>query len=168
MQSGIAGAIRLALQYLGLVAIGNLLWETAHLPLYTVWFSGSLRDRAVAVMHCWIGDVLIAIACLIAALLLAGRRWPASGRKQVAFFAVLFGVAYTVYSEWINVQVRHAWTYSSLMPVIPPLRTGLSPLLQWLAIPPLAFVGARRMGLRGRSSTAVSVLATMMLHTGSP
>lgn len=146
------------LLYLGFIGTGNLLWETAHLPLYTVWFRGSLRDRVVAVLHCWIGDILIAAACLLAALLVVGRGWPARHLKRVALLAFALGVAYAVYSEWVNVVVRHAWAYSSLMPVLPPLGTGLSPLLQWMVIPPLAFLAVSRIASRRRAGSVALIL----------
>ena len=53
-------------------------------------------------------------------------------------YFIAFGLAYTVFSEWLNVAVRKSWTYSGLMPVIPPLDTGLSPVLQWIVLPILA------------------------------
>ena len=34
--------------------------------------------------------------------------------------------------------VRRNWSYSDLMPVIPSLGIGLSPVLQWVVIPALA------------------------------
>lgn len=154
MRSTIAGAIKPVLYYLGFIAIGDLLWEAAQLPLYTVWLRGSVRDRSVAVLHCWVGDILIAAACLLAALLLAGRGWPARSRARVAFVALVLGLAYAVYSEWMNVGVRHAWAYSSRMPQLPPLGTGLSPFLQWMVIPSLAFLGMSRMALRDRRELA--------------
>ena len=49
------------------------------------------------------------------------------------------GVGYTVYSEWLNTTVRKAWAYSELMPTLPMLGTGLSPLLQWLIVPIFGF-----------------------------
>jgi hypothetical protein len=33
--------------YLGLVLVGNLLWESFHLPLYTIWQTGSLQEQAL-------------------------------------------------------------------------------------------------------------------------
>lgn len=30
--------------YLGVTAIANLAWETLHLPLYTIWTTGSPRE----------------------------------------------------------------------------------------------------------------------------
>ena len=59
--------------------------------------------------------------------------------------AVLLGLGYTVFSEWLNVEIRRTWSYTEAMPVIPSLGTGLAPLLQWLIVPGLAFaITARR------------------------
>lgn len=132
-------------RYVGFVAAANLLWEIAQLPLYTIWEKGTASETAFAVLHCTGGDVLIALACLVGALTLFGRAsWPTEGAGTVAAVAVALGVAYTVYSEWWNVVMRGSWTYSNLMPVIPVLGVGLSPLLQWLVIPVLGLRWARR------------------------
>jgi len=65
-------------------------------------------------------------------------RWPAFGWRM-AVSAIAFGVAYTILSEWLNVQIRRSWSYAAAMPVLPWLGTGLAPLLQWLVVPGLAF-----------------------------
>jgi len=62
---------------------------------------------------------------------------------------VASGVAYTGFSEWQNATVRQSWSYSHLMPVIPPLGVGLSPMLQWVVIPSLALSVAQRGRRRG-------------------
>jgi hypothetical protein len=62
----------------------------------------------------------------------------------VAAAAVALGVGYTVFSEWLNTAVRSGWAYSDLMPVVPILGTGLSPLAQWLVVPLAAFWWASR------------------------
>ncbi len=49
------------------------------------------------------------------------------------------GFGYTIYSEYLNIAVRRAWGYSELMPTLPPLGTGLSPLLQWVVVPLVGF-----------------------------
>ena len=64
----------------------------------------------------------------------------------MAALTIGFGAAYTVCSEWLNVVVRQTWAYSDLMPVVPVIGTGLSPLLQWAAVPLLALHFARRAG----------------------
>src|SRR5205807_9351338 len=54
---------------------------------------------------------------------------------------LILGVAYTAFSEWLNIVVRQSWAYSERMPLIPlfGFRIGLSPLLQWIIVPATAF-----------------------------
>ncbi len=137
-------------RYLGLTVAGQLVWEGLQLPLYGLWSEASPGAMAFAVLHCTLGDVAIAAASLaLAAVLLGDSRWPEDYRsyRRVAVATVVFGVAYTVFSEWINVSGRGNWTYSPLMPTLPVLGTGLSPLAQWLLVPWGVFFLARR-GMR--------------------
>src|SRR4051794_15106882 len=92
--------------YLVAVSLGNLLWETAQLPLYTLWRTGTPATIAVAVLHCTAGDVLIAISALLMALVICGAPgWPCAGFVRVTVAAVVLGIGYTVYSEYINTVV---------------------------------------------------------------
>jgi hypothetical protein len=132
-------------RYLFVMALGNLAWEFAHMPLYTLWQTGTAREIIVAALHCTGGDVLIAFSSLAAALLLFGRgAWPQAGYWKVAAPAIAFGIAYTLFSEWVNVQVRETWVYGDLMPITPVIGTGLSPLAQWVLLPSFAFCWAGR------------------------
>jgi hypothetical protein len=133
--------------YLLVLAVGNLIWEAAHLPLYTIWRTGTWRENAFAVVHCTGGDLLIGTASLILALVLAGHQaWPARRFGLVATLAMVFGLAYTTFSEWLNIVIRQSWAYSELMPVLSlgGFDLGLSPLAQWIVVPLIAFVVARR------------------------
>ena len=137
--------------YLTAVAVANLVWETLQLPLYTIWQTGTLRTQAFAIVHCTIGDVIIALCALTVALVVTGdKEWPQKRFQRVAVLAILLGLAYTVFSEWLNVVVRGSWAYSDLMPVVTAfgLRVGLSPLLQWLVIPAGAFTITKRLSER--------------------
>ena len=128
--------------YLGVILIGNIVWETLHLPLYTIWRTGTVREQAFAVFHCTLGDVLIALSALTLALLLfADHTWPARRFRRVAGTAIAFGIGYTIFSEWLNVVVRASWAYSDWMPVVRLFGhdIGLSPLLQWMVVPGAAF-----------------------------
>ena len=132
-------------RYFGAILVGNLVWEAAQLPLYTLWKTGTVRDLAIAVIHCTAGDVAIAAGALVIALFLAGEEtWPRRRFAAVASGAVAIGVANTIYSERTNVLVLRTWAYGDLMPVLPWLGVGLSPLLQWLLVPAAAFAWARR------------------------
>ena len=122
----------------------NLLWEVAHLPLYTLWLTGSTQEIMVAVLHCTAGDAVIAISALTLALVLrATADWPNQRYLPVSVFAVVFGLIYTIYSERINIS-SGAWTYSDLMPIIPWLDVGLTPVLQWIVIPSFCFWKLRK------------------------
>lgn len=130
-----------------LVAIGaaNLVWETAQIPLYTLWRTDPPGALAFAVLHCTAGDIAIASVAFVMALALVGRPgWPAERWVAVAVVVTLLGAGYTVFSEYQNTVVRRSWAYSEWMLVVPWIGTGLSPLFQWLVIPPFALAWARR------------------------
>lgn len=126
-------------RYLGLSIVAHLAWEIAQLPLYTLWSIGTLPQQAFAVLHCTVGDTMIAgLALLLALALCAPATWPSSGTRRVYALCLVLGVGYTIYSEWLNVNVRRSWAYSNLMPIVPLIGAGLAPLLQWFVIPTLA------------------------------
>ena len=129
-----------ALWFFAMLAILNLAWEVAQLPFYTIWQNGTWGEIGFAVTHCTAGDMLIGLFSAGAARVFAAGRWPREAWDRFVFtgYFIMFGLTYTVFSEWLNVVVRKSWAYSELMPVIPPLDTGLAPLLQWIVVPILA------------------------------
>lgn len=137
-----SGKLKVIGIYLILIAAGNFIWEVLQLPLYTIWTTSSTPELAFAVVHCTAGDVLIALASLLAALVVVRTpAWPLKRQVRVAIITIIFGMAYTIVSEWLNVEVRGSWAYSRAMPVIPLgfFSPGLSPVLQWLIVPVVAF-----------------------------
>ncbi|MBI4194361.1 MAG: hypothetical protein HY526_04705 [Betaproteobacteria bacterium] len=135
----------IALRFIPLLALFSLSWEAIQLPLYTIWYQAEWADIAYAVVHCTAGDVLIGLFALFTTLV-ATRAGPI-GTWRTAYVAagtVALTVSYTVFSEWMNTVVHENWTYSSLMPLLPVLGTGLSPLLQWVIVPSLALHMALR------------------------
>jgi hypothetical protein len=120
----------------------NGAWEFLQSPLYADHGRGAgylLWTR----LHCALGDVLILLAAFWAASLVARSRWwwrqPASVAGRVFWVA---GLAYTVWSEWFNTQVREAWEYAAAMPRVG--EVGLAPLLQWILLPPLVLALLQR------------------------
>src|SRR5689334_10512836 len=100
-------------RYLLVVAVANLLWEAAQLPLYTIWKTGTPRELAVAVLHCTGGDVVIPLTSLVVALVLVGHRaWPDRNFWRVAALTIFIGIGHTIFSEWLNIVVRRSWAYS--------------------------------------------------------
>jgi hypothetical protein len=132
------------LLYLSAATGIHLVWETAQLPLYTIWSTGTRFQILFAVIHCTAGDLLITASALaLAALVARIGHWPFFGNRM-ALIAILLGLGYTVFSEWLNTQVRQSWSYTEAMPLLPPLGTGLTPFLQWLIVPGIAFGYVRR------------------------
>ncbi len=131
-------------RYLTFTAVANLVWETLQLPLYTIWLEAEAGMILFAVVHCTAGDILIATSALVLALSLTGSSaWPLIGHRKVVIFTITMGLVYTIFSEWLNTEVRESWAYSELMPTLPILGTGLSPIAQWIVIPLAAFWWAR-------------------------
>lgn len=116
------------------------------MPLYTIWREGTAEDIIFAGLHCTGGDILIATASLMLTFVIVGEDWPRNRRAslRVAGMAIAFGVGYTIFSEWLNIVIREAWVYSNLMPVIPVIDAGLSPILQWIFVPAIGFWLASR------------------------
>lgn len=131
--------LRMIRRYLIATTITQLAWEVVQLPLYTLWQTGTAGEIVFAVVHCTAGDVAIASASLVFALVVAGSSdWPARRFAPVLAWCAAFGVVYTTYSEYLNVSVRHLWAYSVWMPLLPGVGTGLAPLAQWALVPIVA------------------------------
>ena len=130
----------------------NLAWETAQLPLYTLWREATAGAIAFSVLHCTAGDIAIGAAALLMVLILGRERAVAQWRwRSIAVWTALAGAAYTVFSEWNNTAILGSWAYSGLMPTlkVAGIDIGLSPLLQWLVLPPLAlYLGCKSWRLR--------------------
>lgn len=132
-------------RYLLVIAAGNLVWEFAHMPLYTLWETGTPGQIVLYGLHCTAGDILIALSAIMIALLVLGHSsWPAYGYMHVGVATVILGLGYTVFSEWLNIEIRESWAYRDIMPVIPMIDTGLTPVLQWIVLPILGLWWARR------------------------
>jgi hypothetical protein len=131
----------IAFRYVPLLGALNLLWEIAQLPFYTLCEEGPPSFIAYAVVHCTLGDVVIGTLALLIALIATRARAVDTWRwRQVALLLVIPAVGYTALSEWINTVARGSWAYSALMPIVilGGFEIGLSPLAQWIVIPPVA------------------------------
>jgi hypothetical protein len=101
--------------------------------------SGERSYILYGLAHCTLGDLLILLAAYeLVALLAGGRVWYRSSTPSTgSLLFTLLGVAYTVYSELMNVRIKGTWGYTELMPIVPLLHIGGTPFLQWLLIPPV-------------------------------
>jgi amino acid transporter len=147
------GVIARAGLWSALAFVLNLTWEIAQVRLYTIWAEADRLSVAWALLHCSLGDVLIALAMFaLAGVVLRRADWPASRPWAGSAIAVIGAVTFTAWSEWYNVYRAGSWGYTASMPLI--FGIGLSPLLQWLILPPVLVVAYRTLGpvLFGRHS----------------
>lgn len=120
------------------------LWELVQIPLYTTWRNSDWGSILYSLAHCTAGDLLILLGCYeLVALLTRSRHWVAGCIYPTGGLFVLAGMSYTVYSEIANTGTR-AWQYTEQMPIVPMLGIGITPLLQWVVIPPILLWLMRR------------------------
>ena len=138
----------------------NLAWEIAQVRLYALWGEADRLTVVWSLLHCTFGDVLIALALFaLTAMILRHADWPASRPWTGGIIVVVGTVAYTAWSEWYNVYRAGSWAYTAGMPLI--FGIGLSPLLQWLILPPVLVLAYRKLaplvfgrnGLRSQKSS---------------
>ena len=124
----------------------HLPWEFAQVPLFAEMPSLG-HWRAIQVCgSATVGDAVIAgLAFWGVALMARSRRWLLRpSRGQILVF-VAIGLLITLGIEWLSTQVLDRWAYGPDMPVLPGLRVGLSPVLQWVVVPPLVVWFSRRL-----------------------
>lgn len=149
-----SGIIMRAGLWSALAFVLNLAWEIAHVRLYTLWVDADRLTIAWSLVHCTLGDVAIALTLFaLAGIALRQTDWPLSSPWSGGAIVTVGAVAFTAWSEWYNVYQIGSWGYTASMPMI--LGIGLSPLLQWLILPPLITIAYRALcpKLFGRHST---------------
>lgn len=114
----------------------HFVWEFWQAPTYTGMIELNHWDGIKLCSSATFGDVGFALTAFwITSAASKDRFWFL---KPIAWQTVLFlavGIALTVGFEYYYTNISLRWTYSDLMPLIPPFGTGLSPLLQWIFIP---------------------------------
>ena len=136
----------------------NLAWEIAHVRLYTLWVEADGLVVAWSLFHCTVGDVLIALALFaLTGMVLRESDWPVSRQWAGGAMVASGAMAYTAWSEWYNVYRAGSWGYAASMPLI--FGIGLSPLLQWLILPPVLVITYRTLEplLFGRHTAQVAI-----------
>ncbi|MEN9490213.1 MAG: hypothetical protein RJA63_662 [Pseudomonadota bacterium] len=120
------------------------IWEVAQLPLYTIWNEQGVAGSLRAAAHCTLGDAGIALAASFASLALASVVSPLRRVLPLSVLIVAAGLMVTAAFEWASTEWLARWAYSDLMPTLPLLGLGLSPVLQWIFVPTLALLILRR------------------------
>jgi hypothetical protein len=114
----------------------NFFWEVLQTFFYT------MKDAPFHIMlygwvHCTLGDVILTIVSFwLVGIISRDRRWLLNLSPLNFIGFIMIGLVATVISERLNVHFLKSWSYNQLMFIIPWLKVGLTPFLQWLMIPP--------------------------------
>lgn len=123
----------------------NLPWEFAQVPLFAGMPSARHWSAILVCGAATLGDVVLALAAYwTVALTAGGRQWILGPTRGQVLRFVAVGVLATIVIERLATGPLGRWTYSDAMPVVPLLGVGLSPLLQWIVLPPLIVWFVRR------------------------
>jgi hypothetical protein len=121
----------------------NFFWEVVQTYFYT------MKDSAFGTMiygwiHCTLGDVVITLGSFwLVSIVSHNRRWFLRLNRVNFVGFIMVGIIYTFLSEWLNVNIFKSWGYNESMPIIPLIKVGLTPFLQWMVIPPVAILLVR-------------------------
>ena len=97
-------------QWALLALVMHLLWEIGQLPLYTLWQEEEAWRIALYVLHCVLGDVMIAtLGYLAVALIFRRINWQRQRLWAGGSILIVLGLGYTVFSEWYNVYRIGSW-----------------------------------------------------------
>lgn len=135
----------------------HFVWEFVQVPTYAGMAELPHWEAIKLCMSATFGDVGFALTAFWTASVAArSREWILRPTRLPVAVYVTVGIILTLGFEYYYTTISLRWTYSELMPLVPPFGTGLSPLLQWLVIPPLVIWLTRR-----------HLLGTMAIRFGS-
>ena len=123
-------------------AVLNFIWEMVVMPAYETRSTSAAGIGITMCLVATLGDVGITLGSHAVATMTATRRWLL--RPSLASLATYLavGVVLTIAFEYVNVYVLHRWSYAPRMWTV--VGIGLLPVVQWLVLPPIVLMVARR------------------------
>jgi len=115
----------------------NFIWEISQAFLYMPHFVG-ISGLITVHLRASLGDILIIFIILMLDTLIFG---PVYGKISIQRLLAMVFVGFvlaTLVEKYALSSGR--WVYNPLMPIIPWLNVGLTPILQMMLIPPSIFV----------------------------
>jgi len=130
-----------------LTLVLHYVWEMVQAPLFTEFVGADFWSHAWPCFQAAVGDLIIA-TCAYTAAAAAFRRpaWPFHDHwKGPLVVCLLVGLTITIAFEWYALATDR-WTYAETMPMV--AGVGLSPLVQWIAVPYLTLLLLRALQRR--------------------
>jgi uncharacterized protein YacL len=123
----------------------NYPWEFLQVPFFAGMAEAPHWDAVLFCSWATLGDVVIMlVAFWTVAAVARSRHWilRPSTAQILGFIGV--GLLITLVFEWLATEVLDRWQYAEIMPTLPVIGTGLTPVLQWILLPPLTVWFVRR------------------------
>ena len=125
----------------------NYPWEFLQVPLFESMPEARHWDAILTCTRAALGDAVITlISYWCVSMAARSRNWIMSPNTSRIMMFAGTGVLITIVIErlalagmWLG-----GWQYSSLMPIVPGVEVGLSPVLQWIVLPPIVVWFSRR------------------------
>ena len=124
----------------------SLVYELAHMPLYTNFGAETWQEKFYSAVHCALGDLNpFFLGYHIVALAKRNVFWIWQRYNFRSLGALtLIAVVYAMVAETMYVDVKQLWSYTKAMPRLPWIGIGLTPFLQWFIVAPLVVWIMRR------------------------
>lgn len=98
----------------------NVVWENIHVFLYGSYMGGKITE--LILIRASLFDATMITVILIPFLYL-------SFFKNKTWLIVIIGTIIAIFNEWYGLSTER-WIYNAYMPILPIIRTGLTPTLQ--------------------------------------
>lgn len=137
----------------------NFPWELLQIPFYAGMADAPHWEATKVCALATLGDaVILVVAYWTAALAARSRQWFSKPRTWPTAVFISAGLAITLVLERLATGPLDRWQYAASMPIMPFLGVGLTPLLQWLVLPPIClwFVGRQIPNLQSRMSNMIA------------
>jgi len=98
----------------------NIIWENLHSFLYANYQGGSITEY-ILIRASLFDALLITIICIPFLYV--------SFLKRKTWLIFIIGIIIAIVNEWYGISTLR-WTYAEIMPIIPVIKTGLTPTFQ--------------------------------------
>ncbi len=128
----------------------HFVWELLQMPLFSGFDDFPYYPTVLHCTKATFGDVVISLVAFAGACLITrSRMWIVSMSYSgvVAFLAI--GLVITIIFELLATGPLNRWEYGELMPMIPVIGVGVSPVAQWVILPLLQLWFVKRQIIGG-------------------
>ncbi len=126
-----------------LAFILNFAWEVIQGPLYN-GFTYSIAHIALCGLASVADAIMVMLIYFVLGLIYKDALWIKQLTLQRIFILILIGGIGAVLSEVRHLSLGN-WSYATSMPLLPFVNAGISPVLQFMLLPPFIFYISFRM-----------------------